>query len=173
MPVSGGSAMMNAPGAVGPDVVAGPPVVAGAAVVAGDVVSAGVGSAADVVGIERDVGGAAPGRVGVPERTGLVTVVEGPGGVVVVEVVDVEVVDVVDVEVVDVDVEVDVVDVEVVVVLVVVVVGGALGSGGPLTRGVPMNSKCMPSAIGKLPPQANPLRRNTSTMRGSIEGMLP
>ncbi len=78
-----------------------------------------------------------------------------------------EVVDVV-VVVVDVDVvvEVDVeVDVEVVVVLVV---GGALGSGGPSIRGVPMNSKCMPSVIGKLPPQAKPFRRNTSTIRGSI-----
>ena len=67
----------------------------------------------------------------------------------------------------------EVVVVDVVVVDVVATVGGALGSVGPVTLGLPMNSKCIPSVIGKLPPQANPLRRNTSTMRMSIVGTLP
>lgn len=85
---------------------------------------------------------------------------------VVVNVVDVlvDVVDVVDVVV------VDVVEVDVEVVDVVVVLGG---SGGPVTRGSPMYSKCMPSAIGNVPPHAKPCRRNTSTMRSSIVGVAP
>jgi hypothetical protein len=74
-------------------------------------------------------------------------------------------------EVVVVEVVVEVVVVDVVVVDVVEVVPG--GNFGPVTRGVPMNSKCMPSAMGKVPPHANPCRRNTSTMRSSMVGALP
>ncbi len=47
------------------------------------------------------------------------------------------------------------------------------GSFGPVTRGVPMNSKCIPSAIGNVPPHANPCRRKTSTTRSSMEGVVP
>ena len=110
---------------------------------------------------EPDVDGEAVG-------TGMVVVVD------VVDVVDVVVVDVVVVDVVVVDVVVvDVVVVDVVVVDVVVVVGGALGSGAPTTRGSPMNSKCMASLIGKLPPHAKPFLRKTSTILGSIEPTVP
>jgi hypothetical protein len=55
----------------------------------------------------------------------------------------------------------------VVVVLVVVV---AIGSGGPDTRGEPMYSKCIPSGIGNVPPQAKPWRRNTSLHKDSRWG---
>ena len=54
-----------------------------------------------------------------------------------------------------------------------VVVGGATGSGGPVTRGVPMNSKCIPSGVAQVPPHAKPCRRKASTMRRSITGGRP
>ena len=40
-------------------------------------------------------------------------------------------------------------------------------------RGFPMYSKCIPSAIGNVPPHAKPWRRNTSTIRSSIWGVPP
>ena len=51
----------------------------------------------------------------------------------------------------------------VVVVLVVVVLVVVVddGSGDPAIRGTPISSKCMPSGILHVPPQAKPLRRNT------------
>ncbi len=58
-------------------------------------------------------------------------------------------------------------------VVVVDVVVVATGSGGPLTRGVPIHSKCMPSGIGKVPPHAKPCRRNASTIRASMVGTVP
>ena len=56
-----------------------------------------------------------------------------------------------------------VVDGLVVVVLVVVVLAVVVddGSGDPAIRGTPISSKCMPSGILHVPPQAKPLRRNT------------
>ncbi len=131
-----------------------------------------VGTGGAVLGVANEV--AAPGRtvVGgrvVPEVGAPEVLVDVLGVLVVVVVVLVDVVEVVDVlVVVDVVVDVDVVDVD--VVEVVVVLGG---SGGPVTRGSPMYSKCMPSAIGNVPPHAKPCRRNTSTMRSSIVGVAP
>jgi hypothetical protein len=95
--------------------------------------------------------------VAVIVAVGVVLAIVVPGTVVN----EVDVVD--DVKVVDVVDDVEVVD----------VVGGALGSGGPEILGVPMNSKCIPSMIEKLPPHANPFRRNTSIMRESIFGTTP
>jgi hypothetical protein len=69
-----------------------------------------------------------------------------------------------------------VVEVDVVVVLeVVIVVVGTVpgGSFGPLIRGEPMYSKCIPSGNAHVPPHANPCRRNTSTIRSSIVGVAP
>lgn len=61
-----------------------------------------------------------------------------------------------------------VVDVVVVVVVVVLVVDVVVvdvdvvddGSGAPVIRGSPTNSKCMPSGMLHVPPHAKPLRRN-------------
>ena len=58
-----------------------------------------------------------------------------------------------------------VVVVAVVVVVVVEVVVEVVvvdeGRVGPVIRGGPMSSKCMPSGMLQVPPQANPFRRNT------------
>jgi hypothetical protein len=60
----------------------------------------------------------------------------------------------VDVVVVALTVVVVVLVVDVVLVDVVDVVPG--GSFGPVTRGFPMYSKCIPSVIGNVPPHAKP-----------------
>ena len=83
-----------------------------------------------------------PGRPGRAEVVGPTTV-KGPTDDVAPKiVVDVVVVLVVDVVVVDVDVVDD-------------------GNTPPMMRGGPTSSKCMPSGMLQVPPQANPLRRNT------------